>query len=326
MPTQRLNVPTLTLLLLLFATCTPDRRKENSPPVRREAESVISVVPRFSGEAAFQYLLAQTDFGPRNPGSSGHQRCRDYLIDELEKYADAVNQQEFFHAGYRGEQLRMTNIVASFNLKATNRILLAAHWDTRPYADQDPDEKNRSRPILGANDGASGVAVLLQLARIMKENPPPVGVDLVLFDGEDFGRAGDNTNFLLGSKYFARNKAPTFNPRFGVLLDMVGDAQLEIPQEKNSLRYAPEVVQHVWQLAAELGLKEFLFREGPDLYDDHVPLNEVGIKTIDLIDFNYPDESHSYWHTLEDTPDKCSPNSLEVVGTLLVHLIYEKTP
>lgn len=314
--------------LLLLAGCTPNRSKENEKtggsPDKVGTPSPITV-PSFSGKEAFEYLLAQTNFGPRNPGSIGHANCLNYLVRELNNHADTVSTQEFIHIGYSGEQIRMTNIIASFNLRATNRILLAAHWDTRPYADLDKDPKNHSKPIIGANDGASGVAVLLQLAKIMNQNPPPIGVDIVLFDGEDFGRAGDLANYALGSKYFAKNKPPNFNPRFGILLDMIGDAQLKIPQEKASLRYAPEVVRHVWQLAERLGLREFVHEEGPEVYDDHIPLNEVGIKTINLIDFEYPDETHRYWHTMEDTADKCSPSSLEVIGTLLTHLIYEES-
>jgi glutaminyl-peptide cyclotransferase len=236
-----------------------------------------------------------------------------------------VNRQEFTHTGARGEQIWLTNIIASFDLAANNRVMLCAHWDTRPWADQDKDPKKRDKPILGANDGASGVAVLLQLAKLMKQSRPPIGVDIVLFDGEDLGQKNDLTNFALGSKYFAAHKAATFNPRYSILLDMIGDAELEIPKEPNSLRFAPEVVQYVWSTAENLGLKEFTEDTSPDIYDDHIPLNEAGIKTIDLIDFNYPDRTNRYWHTSEDTPDKCSPVSLQVVGTLLVHLIYESS-
>jgi glutaminyl-peptide cyclotransferase len=302
--------------------CSKQEPRDLPKPSSESTPRITKPVPQFSGTAAFEYLLAQTKFGPRNPGSAGHANCLDYLKGEFRRLADAVILQEFSHTGYRGEQIRLTNIISSFNLRATNRLLFAAHWDTRPFADQDADPKKRQLPILGANDGASGVAVLLQLARILKENPPSIGVDIVLFDGEDLGRSNDYDNFLLGSKYFAKNKAPAFNPTYGILLDMIGDSQLEIRKEKNSLRYAPEIVRHVWSVAEAFGLREFSTEEGPEVYDDHVPLNEAGIRTIDLIDFHYPDQSNRYWHTTEDTPDKCSPRSLEAVGTLLTHLIY----
>lgn len=311
--------------LLSFVACTSDQSKDVRKPAKNQPATTAISIPDFSGKEAFDYLLAQTNFGPRNPGSPSHRNCLEYLVNELSRFSDAVNRQEFTHGGSRGEQIKLTNIIASFNLTATNRVLLAAHWDSRPYADEDKDPKKRDKPIIGANDGASGVAVLLQLAKMMKQIPPPLGVDIILFDGEDFGQKGDLTNFLLGSKYFASHKPTTFNPQFGILLDMIGDAQLEIQKEKSSVRFAPDLVQLVWATAERLGLREFSPYEGPDLYDDHIPLNEAGIKMIDLIDFHYPDQTHRYWHTSEDTPDKCSPSSLQVVGTLLTHLIYEKT-
>jgi glutaminyl-peptide cyclotransferase len=319
----------LSLLLALavchLTSCTGDQSKQAQKPAQGAPVVRATPAPEFSGREAFDYLTAQTDLGPRDPGSSGHRACLGYLTGELEHFADAVNRQEFMYTGSRGEQIRLTNIIASFNLTGTNRVMLCAHWDTRPWADQDKDPKKREKPIIGANDGASGVAVLLQLAKLMKQSRPPIGVDILLFDGEDLGQKNDLTNFALGSKYFAAHKPPAFNPQYGILLDMIGDAQLEIKKEPNSMRYAPEVVQYVWSTAENLGLTGFVDDTSGDIYDDHIPLNEAGIKTIDLIDFNYPDRSNRYWHTSEDTPDKCSPSSLQIVGTLLVHLIYEST-
>ena len=324
MPFRKILCSLISALLVFLVACKTEHSKEEEKRPKVEQTPQVAAVPNFSGKEAFEYLIAQTNFGPRNPGSSGHADCLNYLISELQRSAEAVNRQEFVHTGYRGEQIKMFNIIASFNLSAKNRILIAAHWDSRPYADQDNDPEKRQQPMLGANDGASGVAVLLQLAKIMKQTPAPMGVDIILFDGEDFGRSNDFNNFLLGSKYFASHKAPSFSPSYGILLDMIGDARLEVAQEKSSLRYAPDVVQYVWGEAERLGLREFVLDDGPDVYDDHVPLNEAGIKTIDLIDFQYPDRSNRYWHTSEDTPDKCSVSSLETIGTLLVHLIYEK--
>jgi len=285
----------------------------------------------FDGKQAFQYLIAQTSFGPRNPGSIGHQQCLDYLTRELQQYADAVNQQKFTYPGYDGERLNLTNVIASFNLNAGSRILLCAHWDTRPRADEDKDLSKLNLPILGANDGASGVAVLLELARELKRNPPPIGVDIVLFDGEDYGKEGDINNFCLGSKYFAVNKPQGFNPLFGILLDMVGDKNLRIPKEGNSVEYAPDVVDMVWSAARELGVIQFVDEIGSTVYDDHRSLNFAGIKTIDLIDADLvgnhdTDPARRYWHTHQDTPDKCSAESLEAVGKVLVHIIYSKVP
>jgi glutaminyl-peptide cyclotransferase len=276
-------------------------------------------VPIFDGKQAFKYLTAQTDFGPRVPNSAAHEKCLAYLQTELQKYTDAVNLQQFTEQGYDGVTLSLTNVIASFNLNATTRILLTAHWDSRPRADQDPDPKKRTQPILGANDGASGVAVLMEIARLLNASPPPVGVDIVLTDGEDYGKEGDNARYLLGARYFAKHLPPGFHPVFGILLDMVGDRDLEISKEPNSMHFAPDIVDLVWSTARNLGVYQFSQNVQTAVMDDHLPLNDAGIKTIDLIDFDYP-----YWHTTEDTTDKCSAESLEAVGKVLTTVIYQE--
>lgn len=268
------------------------------------------------------FLTAQTAFGPRAPGSRAHEECLTYLESEIGKEASSVVLQPFTHPGYGREILRLTNIFASFNPEAQTRIFLIAHWDSRPRADRDPDSSKRNLPIPGANDGASGVAILLEMARHLKEHPPAVGVDMLFDDGEDYGREGDEKYYFLGAGYFCHNMPPGFKPAFGILLDMVGDAQLEIQREPLSMRYAPDIVDLVWSTAQNLGIYQFTNETQPGVRDDHVPLNEAGIRTIDLIDFNYPDESNRYWHTTEDTPDKCSAESLQAVGTVLLNVIY----
>ncbi|MDQ7051613.1 MAG: M28 family peptidase [candidate division KSB1 bacterium] len=194
---------------------------------------------------------------------------------------------------------------------------MAAHWDSRPWADQDPDSANHNKPVPGANDGASGVAVLLEIARVLKQNPPPVGVDIVLFDGEDLGSEGYPDTYAAGAQYFAQKKSVHYAPYLGILLDMIGDRELQIYREANSVRYAPAVVDLVWNYAARLGISNFYNPVRHEVFDDHVPLLNVGIPCIDLIDFDYP-----YWHTVHDTPDKCSPESLEKVGRVVLAVIY----
>lgn len=311
------------LLLLTLISCDTDR-KEPQPLPETKAESATAAVPDFDGSAAFRYLLAQTKFGPRNPGSMGHSACLKYLETELSKFADTVIIQRFTARDGKGDSHQMANVIASFNRESKERILLSAHWDTRPWADQDPNPANRTKPILGANDGASGVAVLLQLASIFKSNPPPVGIDIVLFDGEDLGISGNTEFFSLGSKYFAANKPAGFQVRFGINIDMVGDKNLHIQRERYSDRYAPEVNDLVFGAAKELGLTQLENVAGEEIYDDHIPLNLAGIRAVDLIDFNYPDASNKYWHTLEDTPDKCSEESLAAIGNVLLRVIYAK--
>lgn len=308
-------------LLLPLAGCL--QKEDKNPVPASKAEKRESVrIPEFDGESAFAYLTRQTDFGPRAPGTAAHSQCLLFLTTEMQKFAEAVNKQEFSHKGHEGKNILMTNVISSFNLKATTRILLLAHWDSRPFCDEDPDPRNHDKPVLGANDGASGIAVLLEIARHLKQQPPAVGIDVLFTDGEDYGKRGDNNNYLLGARYFAKNISPDFKPAFGILIDMIGDAQLEIPKDQYSIRYAPEIVDLIWSKARELGVYQFSERLQGYVMDDHLPLNEIGIKTVDLIDFAYPDESNRYWHTVEDTPDKCSPGSLEAVGKVLLDIIY----
>ncbi len=274
--------------------------------------------PRFDSQKAYAYLLEQCRIGPRFPGSQGHAKCRDYLVAALEGFADRVLTQPFpLTFGRPPKTVEAYNIIARFQPENGERILLCAHWDTRPWADKDPDPKNHDTPILGANDGASGVAVLLEVARLLHGRAPDVGVDIVLFDGEDAGSEGRMDSWAQGAAYFARHLGRDEYPRLGVLVDMIGDADLAIYQESNSRAYARPVVDRVWAIAAELGCTAFKAAAGSSVMDDHIPLLQIGIPCIDLIDLDYP-----YWHTVADTPDKCSAASLDQVGRVLVHLIY----
>ena len=280
---------------------------------------------QFDGQRAFFYLEKQVAFGPRNPGSNGHVQGLLFLQKELSKFADQVALQPFDYQDLHGKKLlKLTNVIARFKPQASVRIFLAAHWDTRPTADND-HLNNRQIPIPGANDGASGVAVLLEIARQLKMKPPAVGVDLIFFDGEDYGREGHLEEYFLGSRYFAKN-AGSYRPRYGILLDMIGDANLTIPREPNSVAALPQIVDRIWQLAHSLGYYEFEDRLGLPISDDHIILMQYGIPCIDIIDFEYPDAHNRYWHTLQDTPDKCSDYSLQVVGDVMLQLIYSEKP
>ena len=280
---------------------------------------ISSSPPKFDGEAAFANLLEQCQLGPRNPGSDGHQKARKYLLDKLRCHTNFIKVQDFVYSDQEQRiELELTNIIASFYPKKTKRALLCAHWDTRPFADRDPDTTLQAEPILGANDGASGVAILLEIARVISRKEPAWGVDMVLFDGEDWGPEGDLDRFCLGSKYFAKNKGD-YQPEFGILLDMVGDKDLTLYKEGYSSRYAKKFVDLVWSRAKSLGL--FCFRDSVKyfMYDDHVPLLSAGIPVIDLIDFDYP-----FWHTTSDTPNKCSPESLQKIGDLILEILYRE--
>jgi len=271
--------------------------------------------PSFDGEAAMALIEKQCAFGPRNPGSPGHEAMLGWLVETVGEQTPHVSVQRFTVEG-PGGTFELTNVIASFRPTERNRVLLCAHWDTRAVADRDPDPARRGTPIPGANDGGSGVAVLLELARLMAERPPALGVDLVFFDGEDGGDGGGLGDWCVGSSYYA-SRIGEYAPGFAVVIDMIGDADLEIPREPNSMRSAPSVVERVWGAARAAGATSFTDREGPGMYDDHVPLLRAGIPAIVVIDPHY-----RYWHTVEDTPDKCSPQSLDEVGATLLELVY----
>jgi len=282
-----------------------------------------SGMPRFDGDNAYQYLIEQCSFGPRNPGSDGHSACQDYIIERLKIFSDEVLLQEFsFQEKGKNKSYTGTNIIARFNRSSSFQSLIGAHWDTRPWADQDDNIANRSKPIIGANDGASGAAIMLELASIMAKTPPPIGVNLVFFDAEDSGDPGLNETYCQGSMYFAKH-IPIPLPDEGIILDMVGDKQLSLPIERNSFKYHEDLVRRLWDRARELGLDAFKDYVAHAIYDDHVPLNEyAGISTIDIIDFEYPNSYTNFWHTLNDVPKNCSAESLEQVGILITDYIY----
>ena len=282
-------------------------------------------IPVFNGDAAFTHLVAQCDFGPRNPGSVGHQKALDYFLNVLAPLADTVSTQSFTEIMPRSKQkVEMHNIIAQFNPKAKKQIMISTHWDTRPWGDRSLSIMRKDQPILGANDGASGVAILLELAKVLHDNPQKIGVNLVLFDAEDFGSSGDSWSYCKGSQYFAKN-LPITLPDYAINLDMVGDANLEIYIERISYKQNPSLVLELWGLAEELKLSGFKKMAYHSIFDDHVPLYELaGIPAVNIIDFDYPDEKTNYHHTYNDIVENCSPESLRQVGTLMVHHIYNQ--
>lgn len=263
----------------------------------------------FSADRAWHDLVAQCDFGPRNPGSDGHALALRYLQSELEGLTPRVRLDRFTGTE-DGTPVHLTNLIADFGPKGPHPILLCAHWDTRPWADRDPDPNHRDTPILGADDGASGVAVALEVAREMR---PKVPVRVVLFDGEDLGR--DLATFFQGSRHYAANLGQD-KPRWAILLDMVGQRDVRIQREALSAQSAPSLLDLVYADARALHDPAFDDRPGSLVYDDHLPLIEAGIPSIDLIDLDYP-----AWHTLKDTPDQCSRTSLSQVGQVVLDVV-----
>lgn len=273
----------------------------------------------FNADSAMSYVRQQLAFGPRVPGSPGWQKTGDWMVSRLRVTADAVTEQKWTHTLANGRQIPMRNIFARFKPAATERILYLAHWDTRPRADYDPEPANHDKPIPGANDGASGVALLLAVADALKKVPPAAGVDLLFVDGEDYGTFSPDTDVLIGSTYFAEHlPSPNYRPLFGVLWDMVGGADLNIEQEMYSVQQAPEVVQRVWQKAKELGYERYFLTNvrSYTITDDHYPLIKAGLKVIDVID--YPWDWH---HTMGDDISRVSAASLKVVGDVAMALL-----
>lgn len=279
------------------------------------SERAAAAIPEFRADTAFSYLETQVGFGPRVPGSPGHASQLAWMTEFLRARADTVILQPFSHEATDGTGLGMTNVYARFLPELRDRILVVAHWDTRPTADMETDPDRRARPIPGANDGGSGTAVLLELANVLSRNSPPVGVDLLFVDGEDYGPG--ERDMYLGAKHFAATN-PAYRPLYGLLLDMVGDQNPVFPVEGNSRESAPEVVERVWRMAEEMGHgAAFPRRDGGWITDDHVYLNRAGIRTIDIIDFDY-----AHWHMLSDDLSNVSPRGLGIVGSVVTALIY----
>lgn len=279
----------------------------NSAPAARE----------FDGKQAMATVVTQVGFGPRVPGTPGHARAAVWIDSMSRARADTVVTQRWWHRTAKGDSIEMINIIARINPAATDRLLLLAHWDTRPHASNDP--KDTVVAVPGANDGASGVAILIGVMDALKKSRPTIGVDLLFIDGEDFGSFGPpRVDVLIGAEYYARHQIGP-RPMYAVLFDMVGGKDLVIPKEQFSLVAAPEVVDHVWGIAAQMGYGHIFTQQTQSITDDHLPLIDPGgIRTIDIItDLNkYP-----AWHTAGDTPDKLSVASLEAVGNVAVALV-----
>jgi len=274
-------------------------------------------VKEFDGPSAFRYVETQVGFGPRIPGTEPHRKMDAWLDSLLRARADTLIVQRWKHVTVKGDTLPLVNFLARYQPAAEKRILLLAHWDSRPHADG-PNSRDSSAAVPGANDGGSGVALLLGITDVLERTPPGIGVDLLFVDGEDYGDFTKTPqDVLIGSKYYAANQAPGPKPMYAVLFDLVADKELQIYQEGNSLVGAPEVVSLVWDTAKELGLGgTFISSPRHTLIDDHLELQKAGLRAIDVVDFDYP-----YWHTPDDTVDKVSAQSLQIVGDVALALI-----
>ena len=275
--------------------------------------------PIFDSGRAYSDLEKICSFGPRISDTESHSNAGQYIFNSMKETTDICRIQRFsVYDSIYGVERNMFNIIASYYPKADRRIMICTHWDSRPFSDQETDSSKAHLPVPGANDGASGTAVLMELGRIIAKNKTPVGVDLVFFDGEDYGSDDWLSGWLMGSMHFASQLAG-YRPRLAILIDMIGDSDLQIYRENISENYAQDLNNYIWGIARDLGSPAFIDSVKYTVSDDHISLLQRGIKSIDIIDFDYP-----YWHTQEDTPDKCSANSLGEVGRVLVAAIYDE--
>lgn len=299
-------------------------------------DHAVTPAVHFNQDSAYAFVARQVAFGPRTPGSAAHDRCADYLYAVLAGCADTVIRQPFTAERWDGVAMRGVNIIAGFAPEKPRRVLLAAHWDSRPYADQEADAAWHHTPIDGANDGASGVGVLLEVARVLAEQAPAVGVDIVLFDLEDAGRPdfipytpGDENTWCKGAQHWAEHPhTPDYTAAYGILLDMVGNRQPIFAQEATSLYYAADILDKVWGVAAESGYGAvFVPNRTGGVIDDHLFVNRLArIPMIDIIhkDFGSPTGFFPQWHTLQDNMAQIDPNTLGIVGKTVLETLYRE--
>ncbi|OHX67572.1 M28 family peptidase [Flammeovirga pacifica] len=325
----------LSVICALFLMSCGDGASSNNT----ENKAVVKdkPIPTFNADSAYNYVQKQVDFGPRVPNTMSHDMCGAYIANELQRHGAKVTEQKMTVYAYDGTALNGVNIIGSINPEIRTRVILAAHWDTRQVADQDEDKSRQNEPILGANDGGSGVGVLLEVARAIGNSPnkPKVGVDIIFFDVEDYGRpafekdqSGDS-GYCLGSKYWAENPhVDGYSAYYGILLDMVGAKNPSYLKEGVSMYFAPRIVRKVWKTAQRKGYGEFFVdQKGPQLTDDHLYVNEIAkIPMIDIIDLD-PSGAETFfkhWHTHNDNMDAIDKKSLEAVGVTLLQVLYNE--
>lgn len=321
-------------LLFLGLACSGRGDRQAGSARGGQSQAPAAEVPVFSEDSAYAYVARQVAFGPRVPNTEAHRQAAAWMVSTLGRFADTVQVQQARVRAFDGTVLSISNIIASFEPEARSRILLCAHWDSRPFADWDPDPANHYSPIPGANDGASGVGVLLEVARALSLDAPGIGIDIVLFDAEDYGeheQSNQNTedSWGLGSQHWSRNPhRPDYNARFGILLDMVGASGARFKQEGFSMFYAPNIVRKVWATARRIGYGHFFPEEqGGYVTDDHYYVNQIrNIPTINII-HQENNGRHGFfpqWHTLEDDIGIIDPATLKAVGQTVLTVIYEE--
>lgn len=316
--------------LLLFVSCQSNEQSTSSQ--KQETQDLFQN-PFYNADSAYVFVANQVAFGPREPNTDAHKKCGDYMVATLQRFGAEVTEQRVQLKAYNNTILDARNIIGSFNPEQKTRIFLCAHWDSRPYSDNDTDAANYHTPVQGANDGASGVGVLLELARLMQQVPPTIGVDIILFDAEDYGRpsfdksADIGDSFCLGSQYWSRNPHKEgYKPKYGILLDMVGGKNPTFLQEYFSMLYAPDVVKMVWKKAHQLGYQDyFISQPGNPVIDDHYYINKIAnIPCIDIIHYSNQTGFVDTWHTIYDTMENIDKTTLGVVGRVVTAVVYSE--
>lgn len=310
----------ITIAIVTLFSCKSQKTGEETSNV----DDVATQVVNFDGSNAYNLVKAQCDFGPRVPGTAAHSKCAEWLEQSLKQSCDTVIVQQGQVTTFDGKTLNIKNFVGSINPSNSDRILLLAHWDCRPWADNDPDPAKHHEPVMGANDAASGVAVLLELARLMKEKTPNIGVDILLVDAEDWGTNDVEESWALGTQYWAKNPhVAGYTARFGILLDMVGAKGAKFYKEYESQQWAPAVVSEVWDVAHKSGYGAYFENNfGTAVTDDHVVVNGMGIKCIDIIDTRQNGGFFDGWHTTSDTMDWIDQGTLKAVGQVVANVVY----
>jgi len=312
-----------------FAACNGNNQTADEQPKETKTTAVQAVIPAFNEDSAYSSVTAQVAFGPRTPGSAAQKQCADWMQSQLKKFCDTVYRQEATVKGGDGKSLPCINIIGAINPQAKRRILLLAHWDSRPWADNDVTDKDK--PILAADDGGSGVGVLIEVARALKGKPLPqdLGVDILFTDVEDYGKTewGEDT-YCLGTQCWARNPhVGGYKAEFGILLDMVGGRNARFPMEATSAQYAGNVQQNIWQSANKAGYSSFFpFTQGGGVTDDHVYVNTLAhIPTVDIISLteNTTSGFPAHWHTHKDNMEVIDKSTLKAVGQTLLQVIYD---
>ena len=333
MSTKLITPAVLLVCIPMLFSCGGGKNKKNNTDTTKATSNIN--IPDFNSDSAYSFIEKQVGFGPRIPNSAAHLKCADYLASKLKIYSKNVIVQETKVKTFDGNIINIKNIIASFNPETNNRIFIASHWDSRPFADNDPDKKNHNKPIDGANDGASGVGIIIEIARLLNTNNPTIGIDFILFDAEDYGQP-DISNFpkhedtwCLGSQYWANNPHKSdYYAKYGILLDMVGAENATFTMEETSMEYAPDIMKKVWDIAVRTGYSDyFLFSKTGGVTDDHLYINKIAkIPTIDIIhrDSSTPTGFYKYWHTLKDDMEGINKNTLKVVGQTLLYVIYEE--